>query len=244
MAPTLSLPLREPEPVFGPPVIRVYDEERLEEDIARIRTIKAADAITGGLSKPSKMPGYAYSIPAEECKVGGRLQAVRGSVCHRCYALTNRYGHETVKAALRRRFEGIFREDWTPAMVLTLRKRDVHHFRWHDSGDVQNVEHLLNIATIARCTPETRHWLPTREIEMVRAALAELTAFPENLTVRVSAHMIDAPPPAGFPNTSTVTASRPRRGSYACPAPDQGNRCGKCRACWDADVRDVSYWLH
>ena len=29
--------------------------------------------LVGGLSKPSKMPGWAYGIPAAECKTGGKL---------------------------------------------------------------------------------------------------------------------------------------------------------------------------
>jgi hypothetical protein len=32
--------------------------------------------IVGGLSKPSKMPGWAYGIPAAECKTGKKLQDV------------------------------------------------------------------------------------------------------------------------------------------------------------------------
>ena len=37
--------------------------------------------ITGSLSKPSKMPGHAYGLPAKECKTGGKLQKVKGSTC-------------------------------------------------------------------------------------------------------------------------------------------------------------------
>ena len=29
--------------------------------------------IVGGLSKPSKMPGWAYGLPAAECKTGSKL---------------------------------------------------------------------------------------------------------------------------------------------------------------------------
>jgi len=104
---------------------------------------------------------------------------------------------------------------------------------------VQTLEHLLNIATVARNMPKTRHWLPTREVELVREALRVLTAFPENLVVRMSAHLLDAPPPTGFKNTSTVTASKQLRGSYVCPAPDQENECRDCPACWDPDVKNV-----
>ena len=55
------------------------------------KTLKEADAIHGGLGKPSKMPGYAYGIPAKHCKVGAKLHKVPGSVCADCYALKGRY---------------------------------------------------------------------------------------------------------------------------------------------------------
>ena len=35
--------------------------------------------ITGSLSKPSKMPGHAYGLPAQECKTGSKLAKVEGS---------------------------------------------------------------------------------------------------------------------------------------------------------------------
>ena len=47
--------------------------------------------ITGGLSKPSKMPGYAYNLPALHCKPGAQLAQVPGTTCHGCYALKGRY---------------------------------------------------------------------------------------------------------------------------------------------------------
>jgi hypothetical protein len=43
--------------------------------------------LVGGLSKPSKMPGWAYGIPAKECKTGKKLQNIEGSTCYNCYAL-------------------------------------------------------------------------------------------------------------------------------------------------------------
>ena len=47
---------------------------------------KEALKLVGGLSKPSKMPGWAYGIPAAECKTGGKLKLVPGSTCEGCYA--------------------------------------------------------------------------------------------------------------------------------------------------------------
>src|SRR4051812_21812960 len=120
-----ALPLVEDEAA-----IAVYAGD-IEEDVLRIRTIKQANAITGGLSKPSKMPEYGYSIPATECQVGGRLQAIRGSVCQRCYALTNRFRMPAVQRKLRQRFESLTHPLWVPGMVLLISRREVGHFRWH-----------------------------------------------------------------------------------------------------------------
>ena len=52
---------------------------------------KQAREITGGLSKPSKMPGPAHNLPAQACKTGAKLVNVPGSVCAGCYALKGRY---------------------------------------------------------------------------------------------------------------------------------------------------------
>jgi hypothetical protein len=35
--------------------------------------------LVGGLSKPSKMPGWAYGTPAKECKTGTKLRDIEGS---------------------------------------------------------------------------------------------------------------------------------------------------------------------
>ena len=44
-------------------------------------TKTALQIIGGSLSKPSKMPGWSIGLPAKECKTGGKLQKVKGSVC-------------------------------------------------------------------------------------------------------------------------------------------------------------------
>ena len=61
--------------------------------------------IIGGLSKPSKMPGWAYGLPAKECKTGSKLVKVPGSVCHGCYALKGCYVFKVVQDAQYRRLE-------------------------------------------------------------------------------------------------------------------------------------------
>ena len=41
--------------------------------------MKTSEALklVGGLAKPSKMPGWAYGIPAAECKTGEKLKNKR-----------------------------------------------------------------------------------------------------------------------------------------------------------------------
>ncbi len=80
--------------------------------------MKVIDAlkITGSLSKPSKMPGWAYGLPAKECKTGGKLQAVPGSVCFDCYALKGCYVFKVVQDAQYKRLEAIRHPLWTGAI--------------------------------------------------------------------------------------------------------------------------------
>ena len=64
---------------------------------------KELEKIVGGLSKPSKMPGPAYNIPAWNCITGQKLVKIPGSVCSGCYAMKNRYRFTNVREAMDRR---------------------------------------------------------------------------------------------------------------------------------------------
>ena len=101
--------------------------------------------ITGGLSRPSKMPGYAYNLPAIHCKTGSKLAQVPGTTCHGCYALKGRYRFPNVLDAMMRRLNSISRPDWARTMAADINARKSRWFRWHDSGDIQSVKHLLKI---------------------------------------------------------------------------------------------------
>ncbi len=196
---------------------------------------KEAKAITGGLSKPSKMPGPAYNLPASQCITGQKLVKVPGSVCAGCYALKGRYRFSNVQAALNRRLKSLNHPDWIRAMVVLI--DDAPWFRWHDSGDLQGPEHLKKIFEVCKLTPSTQHWLPTREAGMLK--LMDPDIIPSNLIIRMSSHMIDQQPVKFWPWTSSVNSS-----SKTCPALDQGNSCRDCRACWDRSVSNVTYPKH
>jgi len=95
---------------------------------------------------------------------------------------------------------------------------------------------------IAKLLPTIKFWLPTREIGMVRKYLDDGKVFPDNLSVRISVQMVGQAPKekiAGT-NTSTVGANV----GYSCPARNQGNYCGDCRACWSKDIPNIDYPLH
>ena len=190
--------------------------------------------ITGGLSAPSKMPGPAYNLPAQACITGSKLVKIPGSVCHGCYALKGRYRFKNVKDALSRRLASIMDPRWIEAMVVLIDKEPF--FRWHDSGDLQSVQHLKNIFEVCNRTPGTQHWLPTREVKFLPL---NFDAIPKNLIIRLSGHKIDKAAASFWPWTSTVvTAGR------TCPAPDQNNECKDCRACWSRDTANVAYGKH
>jgi hypothetical protein len=178
--------------------------------------------IVGGLSKPSKMPGWAYGLPAAECKTGSKLAQQANTTCSGCYALKGCYVFPVVQAAQYRRLKAIRSPLWVGAMALLINSKKSKWFRWHDSGDVQDEEHLLKIFAVAKLTPETSHWLPTREAWTSKY----LSAKPANLNLRFSMPMV---------------VSGPGR---TCPAPDQDNECKDCRACWDLSVKNVAYGKH
>jgi len=196
---------------------------------------KEAWALVGGLSKPSKMPGWAIGIPAKECKTGAKLRLVKNSVCEGCYALKGCYVFDIVQKAQYKRLEAINHPQWVQAMATLINSKKPDVFRWHDSGDVQDVQHLEKIFEVCRLTPNKRHWMPTREAWIKD----HMHKAPANLVVRFSSPMVDQGPVKSWPNTSTVSTK-----SRTCPAPDNNNECGDCRACWDPLVKNIEYGKH
>ncbi len=219
-----------------------------------MNSLKQAVDIAGPLGYPSKMPGTSYGISAKACIMGSKLAKVEGSTCKGCYALKGNYIYPSVQIAHAKRLEGISNPAWTGAMVMMILaahkrgmgrngpiKRGWH--RWHDSGDLQSVEHLTKICAVAALTPKIRHWLPTRELAMVLQYQKQGGIVPANLVIRVSATMVDGAATRAWPTTSGVHNVEKAKGRV-CPAPKQDNNCGSCRACWSPKVSHVSYHLH
>jgi len=206
-----------------------------------IKSIKQAEAIVGGLTKTSKMPSLSLSIPARECRKGSKLREIAGSVCSGCYAMKGCYSWKSTQKAQYRRLYALESPLWVKAMVYLLEhKKAVQSsgvFRWHDSGDLQSLTHFEKVLEVVRRTPTIRHWLPTKESELVKNYGGEL---PKNLVIRLSGSMIDGNPPS-FPNTSTVTTSKHLA---TCRAFENNGECGTCRKCWDSTIENVVYFKH
>jgi len=206
-----------------------------------------AISIAHTLSKASKMPGDSYSLPATACKTGSKLRLKENSVCSKCYARKGNYGFPSVQAAMEKRRLAIKHPDWVDAMVTLIGNQ--RHFRWHDSGDIQNVTHLRKIIAVAKATPKTMHWLPSKEAALV-AKTARDTILPDNLIIRVSLPMINSQPLklTYSPQVKTCRSVTPEfdvgPDCTICPAPQQDNQCADCRLCWDTNVEDIAYLMH
>src|SRR5690242_16067233 len=136
-------------------------------------TVKQARAIAGSLSYPSKMPGSSYALPTSACRTGSKLQSIPGTTCASCYALKGQMTWPNPRKAQAIRLASITDERWVDAMVVLLldahsklyrridlglrpgpklkrlgtryRLNEMGFHRWHDSGDLQSVEHLQKI---------------------------------------------------------------------------------------------------
>ena len=206
--------------------------------------LREAREIAGTLGHPSKMPGLSYGLPAgKHCPVGSKLMKVEGSTCHKCYAMRGHYRYANVAKAQAHRLASITNPQWVEAMVTQINHEidpAIPYFRWHDSGDVPDMPHLLAVVEVARRCKAVKFWLPTREAKLVGEYFKQYGLLhPRNLCVRVSATMIDGKASSVFQNTSTVVTS----GSN-CPAPSQGNKCGACRKCWSPKIKNISYHKH
>ena len=192
-----------------------------------------AERITGGLSAPGKMPEGSYNLPASACQTGAKLREIPDTPCYKCYAFKGNYvRYPAVQKALQRRLKSLDHPQWVEAMTVLVKGQK--HFRWHDSGDIQSVEHLKKIFEVCKRTPDTKHWLPTQERKYL-----PMGSYPDNLVIRLSNAKNNTAPGNAWSHWSTVVDS-----GGDCPASRQGNKCGTCRRCWSREVKHVTYPKH
>ena len=207
-----------------------------------------AHEVHGGLTQTTKMPCQSYSLPTIACITGFKMRAIAGTPCEICYADKGNYRKyaNNIEPAQHARLVSITDELWVDAMVVSIGADK--YFRWHDSGDIQSIEHLEKIADVARRTPNCQHWLPTREYGIVSAFTAQFDV-PDNLIIRLSAMFTDKPVvvPKTLQNVKGIAVSNVHSKKpigTACNAPRQNGECRSCRACWSRKVLAVSYSIH
>ena len=210
-------------------------------------TVKEIEKKIGTLSNPSKMPAFGWGISAKKCVTGAKLAKIKGTICSKCYALKGRYVFKNVFNAHEVRRKAIEEIEWVDYMaeLLTLKYKNLdkskRYHRWFDSGDIQSFGHLMKIFEVCELTPLIRHWLATREYQLINQL--DVKDVPKNLCLRVSAIKVDSKPPTFWKWTSGVHKDKKAIGRE-CPAYKQDGECGSCRACWSRKVKQVSYKEH
>jgi len=127
--------------------------------------------------------------------------------------------------------------------LATIVPAEERYFRFHDSGDLQSPEHLHAILRVAVWSPDWQFWLPTKEYVTVRNVKKQVPV-PRNIVIRISAPMLNKAPSEAIKNIGEPTSTVSSYEGFGCPARNQGNACGTCRACWKLSVTNIDYTKH
>ena len=128
----------------------------------------------------------------------------------------------------------------------------------------------IKIIEVALLMPQCAFWLPTKEKLLINTFLNDGGVFPSNMTIRLSAPMVNQYVANDRVNTSSVHNNTLEVVGHICPASrchkvskneyvyldsiTMGNmrenktldvgHCGDCRACWDKSIANISYPKH
>ena len=212
-------------------------------------TLKKARELTGGgiTSKNKKMPFYNYDLSAKDCVKGSILREVKGSVCEKCYADTGNYNFPSVKLSHKYHLKSLENGfEWSVAMAYQILHYKTKFFRFHASGDLQSLDHAIQIINLAKLTPSCKYWIPTRETGILKELKEQNISIPKNCIFRVSAPLIDGHLNSKvFRNTSSViTSDKNASGKNICPSLSQGGMCLDCRNCWNTKIKNINYLYH
>ncbi len=125
---------------------------------------------TTGNTKLNKIEGtVGLGLPAYRSADGFVVCKNAGACASLCYARAGMYLMRNVREA--REFNlAILRKsipDFTAKVMADLRAMSwVKVFRWHDSGDVLNNEHLQALYSIARAFPKIRFYMYTKMMDL------------------------------------------------------------------------------
>jgi hypothetical protein len=136
---------------------------------------------------------------------------------------------------------------WVVYSIVLIGKSSLKngYFRWFDSGDLQDVNHLKAIIEIAIALPTIQFWMPTKEHNLLKDVfIRQGIACPDNLIIRLSSNYIDQAPSTKQFLTSTVFSHGSQPIGQQCIAPSQDGKCLDCRACWNKSIPTIAYAQH
>jgi hypothetical protein len=193
------------------------------------------------LSQTTKMPCKSISLSAKLCNTGSKLAKIPGTVCSECYALRGFYNMPSVKKNMDNRLLFMSGNDFVSTMISLLRNEE--HFRWFDSGDIQNEIMGHCIIDVAEQTQWVEHWIPTKEYKWWRNILST-RILPRNVCLRASTPMDNTKPIPNWNQTSTTFTSKDSAAytGVECKAHlNKEYKCEECRACWDNNITNIAY---
>ena len=196
------------------------------------------------LSKASKMNCKSFSLPVnlEVCK--GMIDATGKvkPVCQSCYAKKGFYHMPVVKAVRENNLIASKKIDFAKHMIKLLEKQK--YFRWFDSGDVYSNDFLRTIEEICYNTPHVKHWIPTKSRELFNQPTWDRLESLPNVTVRYSSPSIIGTYEEKHGSTVSSVIKKSTKELFYCPASNQKGKCNDCRACWNKNLKVVSYLKH
>jgi len=128
------------------------------------------------------------------------------------------------------------------SMVEQLRK--AKYFRWFDSGDIYSNKLLSEIYWICLKTPHVKHWIPTKSRELFNQNTWDRLESLPNVTVRYSSPSIIGTYEEKHGSTVSSVIKKSTKDLFYCPASKQKGKCNDCRACWNKNLKVVSYLKH
>jgi len=214
--------------------------------------IRDAYLTIGGSTSASKMSAgvECLAFDPRQCHTGSKMRKKKGTICREgCYGFDGCCRFSTTKIAEARRMDA-YREadpaEYQAAFVRILGDGRRERMRWFTDGDLADAAMLRIIKAIAERTPDTRHWLPTKERGWL-IAFERRNVWPDNVCARLSLPGINQKVPMSVsdrPISTVHTDPSVYPDAHICPAYEQDGTCGDCDACWNREVLHVSYPFH
>jgi len=204
------------------------------------------------ISQTQKIRAGSWSLEAlltcPAAIISGSLKSGKyelADACKGCYALGGNYRYPNVKAPRIANRQDWKRDDWVDDMVEEL---DSHrYFRWFDSGDCYDLRLAKKILAVMAATPYCRHWFPTRQHKFPKfmKVLRNMESL-TNVAVRLSSDsVLGGILTTSLPNTTIIPTPEYLTPEMSlCNAWANDGKCGKCRDCWDSDIKTVAYVAH